>query len=704
MRNRDRTGKKTDPFRIEKAEWLGVGLSDAFRSDLSFHLRLSAQRKFYREALRIQRLAAEAAGESFETTFQPQTKIQLSPVFSGAPAALSVRASLGLTALLEYARRREGRALTDLLRDYLIHPAQHDDVSVHPGRYRALVRHAATAIENRLAIHFLARNEALRVVNDYRYLLAALQPSAASVPEDILDATILYADLHAPEASPPSNEALCWFRDAVFGISRFHLNRIRDAGESDLSRLGIDWLRALAPILAYHLARTEPYDKPDAASGESSHSFDAGPNAAFGMGNAPGGNRGTDGGAASAGAETSASSAVSPSAAILKRLAEALPDEWKPETFSSESGETIVLEEWPDSLLQALEKATESPRVDAQRTDRVEKTLLETAFREGPFSGAYTEARSVRVKLGDFPAHFGDLYDRCLDPCPDPSSARKLLEDARPLAARLKQTLYPNVESVPRLRRFQPSGILDAQRLAVADFSESVFKRYRIRPQADPRGAPVLLIACDGSASLDKDQMRMLKRLCAAWLLSLTGSRVRLLAGVYHSGLIHGRERAPLVQWLYHPRKTPAVSLPEAARNLALLPVKGTGRQADALSLSFLLDEARDLARGQMVYLVLLTDCAWNRSFDGGRTGREEVLSFFEHAGRKYGKTLRKTLIALGVDWETGLEDLFEQVLRIPSERLSNPAEVAESVGIYVASCLRARRKLAWELMREHAP
>jgi hypothetical protein len=229
--------------------------------------------------------------------------------------------------------------------------------------------------------------------------------------------------------------------------------------------------------------------------------------------------------------------------------------------------------------------------------------------------------------------------------------------------------------------------------LPVADYSQVIFRRYRIREKADPRGKPVVLIACDGSGSLNHKQMQMLKLLAAAWLESTAKSEIQVLAGLYHSGVIRLGVSGPLVQWIYHPQKTPALTRKEAARALVALPPSGTGAQADALSLAFMLGQARQLSRGRMIYLILLSDCAWNPSFRTGKTGKEEVYAFFETAYPDHPGKLNTTLVALGVAGATGFEALLDKVVAVNEEQLLDPAAVAGRIGTYVASCLKERRR-----------
>jgi hypothetical protein len=122
-------------------------------------------------------------------------------------------------------------------------------------------------------------------------------------------------------------------------------------------------------------------------------------------------------------------------------------------------------------------------------------------------------------------------------------------------------------------------------------------------------------------------------------------------------------------------------------------PDSGSGAQSDALSLAFMLEEARVLARGRMIYFVVLSDCAWNISFQGGQPGKEEVYSFFRSAYEELKRTLHSTLVGLGVSGETGFEGLLDKVITVQSEELTDYAGVARKIGLYVASCMKERRR-----------
>ena len=126
---------------------------------------------------------------------------------------------------------------------------------------------------------------------------------------------------------------------------------------------------------------------------------------------------------------------------------------------------------------------------------------------------------------------------------------------------------------------------------------------------------------------------------------------------------------------------------------LASFPDAGTGCQADALSLAFIMEEAKKLARGSMTYLILITDCAWNRSFHTEKSGQEEMTGFFQSLKEEMGEKLHTTLVGLGVNQECGFEELLDKVILLNKEELADPVKAAEKINMYVASCMKERRR-----------
>jgi len=201
----------------------------------------------------------------------------------------------------------------------------------------------------------------------------------------------------------------------------------------------------------------------------------------------------------------------------------------------------------------------------------------------------------------------------------------------------------------------------------------------------------VLLNACDGSGSLNANQMKMAKVLATSWLNASARRNVQILAGFYHSKETAGNESGPLVQWVYHPLKTVCTSRKDATRAVVSLPGCGTGVQSDVLSIAFMLEEARQLAKGKMIYLVLITDCLWNRSLDTAGSGEDEVYSFFQNLYQDSHRRIHTTMVALG-NASQGFEQLLDKVIIVPPEQLTDYAKVAAQIGTYVASLMKVRR------------
>jgi hypothetical protein len=347
-----------------------------------------------------------------------------------------------------------------------------------------------------------------------------------------------------------------------------------------------------------------------------------------------------------------------------------------------------------NKLAQTIDQAGgPSKQPEDMRSDLVEHASRVSSFKESPIQGNPADGHSVEVPLGEDLRGIGEIYDRAVELSDDFLALENLVESAKPLTERLRRALYPNLVHTPEMERLRTSGGLDPARLPLADVCSAVFRRYRVDLQPDRRGRPVLLIVCDGSGSLTRDPTWMLKNITCAWLNATVGKSITVLAGVYNTDTVRAGLYGCLVRWLYHPKKTPAIGRRDAVRALVSLPDSGSGGQADALSLAFMVNEAAEIARGRMIYLVHITDCGWCNSFVSGKSAKEEVQDYFRAAYKKFEGQLHTTLVALGTAKETGFEDLLDKVIAVDSKDLTNPAAVAEKISVYVASCMQEQRK-----------
>ena len=677
-----------------KTSWKGVGPGDAFNANLDYSERLRAQRIFYSMCKTAQKFAARLAQGDLPKDFKPAVQPQLAPCYTNYPSGIAAFAAIGLTAFLEFKAQAGSRSLSMHLQEYLKNPVEHDDVLVDAETYKAVATIVTEKVETRLLLTDLARYKELAAVEVYRLFEASQQDLRFESLPEIIEAVILYGDLLPAWEEldlHPVTRAL--FRK-IEEVSETYFEHLTTTRPHWLLNLGESWVvkicKALAPYLP--LPREEEEKNKPA------------PNPLMGKGEEPEPRYSNTKKAPEMNDfippldEPKAPSLFPPESPIKKVLSD---------IASSGNGNTDVQQQdtgdTSDAVTEAVQALEEFNKTLGEacgarqnwediRSDTVERILKNSSFSKSPIEGNPTDGHTVTVNLGGDQEASGEIYDRPVELSDNESAYQNLLQESEPITQSLKRILYPNIEKVAETQRICAGGTLDPTRLAMALFSESVFKRYVIMEEPDRRGNPVLLIACDGSGSLSSLQMAMLKNLACAWLNATAKSRIQLLAGLYHSGEIRKGLSGPLVQWMYHPRKTPAISRIDAARSLVTLPDTGTGVQSDALSLAFMVDEARLIAKGKPIYLVVLTDCAWNRSFMTEKSGTEEVFTYFQSAYEGLEDKLHTTLVALGVEHKTGFEDLLDKVITISHKELSNYVAVAERITGFVATCIKEQR------------
>ncbi|MEI7899951.1 MAG: hypothetical protein WCK89_06835 [bacterium] len=677
--------------RRSKTDWAGLGIGDAFKPGLDYFLRISAQRLFYAACRKVQMAAARMGGFAGESGYQPKSKPQLGPCYTAYPGTLAAYSAIGLTGFLEFEAVASGGCLAAHLEEYLKNPAAHDEVSADPAFYQRIARLVTHTVQSRLLLEDLSRSAGMSLVELYR-LFSASQQSLTfdSVPE-IVNAVILYGDILPDWESltlHPVTRVVFRDLDAVCGP---YFTRLAEYTPQDLASAGVSWVRDVCRCLSKYVP--PPQQEVSKA---------AGPEKADDAGNAEDTRHGFK-----QPKEPAASDKISPlngpnppalfspPTAAERAVAALLANMPPPAGTGEHSPAAAQAAQALQNFAKAVDQAGgQKAQWEDMRSDLVERAMTAGTFSESPIQGNPTDGHEVKMRLGKNNVAAGEIYDRSLELSDNFPACDALIGESQPIADALRRALYPNVEERVETEWLRSTGALDPARLAMADYSSVVFRRYRIYDKADRKGQPLLLIACDGSGSLSYPQMRMLKVLAAAWLSSTARTHVQVMAGLYHSGEVRQGVSGPLVQWIYHPQKTPAISRKDALRALVSLPDTGTGAQSDALSLMFMLNEAVRVARGRMIYLILLSDCQWNRSFSSEKSGQEEVRALFETVYEDIPDKFHVTLVALGHKGQTEFEDLLDKVITVPESRLADVAGLAEQIGVYVASCMKERRKV----------
>ena len=687
----------SDESKRQRRQWKPLGLAAAFNHNLDYTSRMASQRLFYKQVKKAQKLVAKLAGHAVNSDFNTRVKPQLGPCYTTYPAALAAYAAIGQTAYLEFHARVQGNILFARLKEYLANPAAVDNVNVDPLTYSVVAQTVSTWIHARLLLEDLSRLHSLSAVELYR-LFCSTQENLKfySLPE-IIRAAILYGDVFPDwnelDLHPMTKSIL----QDITSISALFFRRLSVLDSSSLLELGCHWVKAVNKTLAKYLPgprNTEEHSQPS-VKGQGPATGTTDKQEQRFSNNAP-----------QAAKPDHIEPLNGPRSPLLQEPATAkdyIRSALKQEsaTPDASSQKEVADAPGPDPVQETIEKfsnAVESAGNQAKswedvRSDIVENSMRSNPFHASPIEGSPVEGSEVTIGLGG-KEMVGEIHDGPVDLSDDIIAGEKLREEAHSLTQAFRKNLYPNLQQDVFAEQFTTSGSLDPHRLALADFASTIFRRYRTRELADLRGAPVLAIACDGSGSLNANQMKMLKLLCTSYLESTATSDIKVITGLYTSGRTPRGGGGPIVRWIYHPQKTYAFTRKEAIQAVASLPESGDGVQADALSLAYILESAKKIAMQNMIYLVVISDTKWNRSFNTPQTGQEEVREFFEHSYKELQGKINTTLVALGVSGNTGFEDLLDYVIMVTNQELRDSHAMARKVGMHVAECMRKRNQL----------
>lgn len=689
-------------FRPKEA-WAGVSLARAYDSSAPWHYRVLAQRQFMEYARNAQK-AVHALKGNESTPHSPfAAKLQLTAFHTKCPNPAQV--AIGHTVFLEL------KGAAESMSAYL--EAQCDAEALiergkrAPGPLKALVRQVAEALAARAILEEARRHDALAHVEHYRLHQAAQCSMRFPYLKDCVDAVVLFGDVLPGTDTLLLHSVTRRLLDTIRDRSAIFLMRLPEAPLTEFRPLFAAWAREIVHGLLPYMpmergddARVPMGDKKKTNKGE-------GQPAATGE-NPPG-------------QEPDFQYSNEPKEDVFPEWLPPL-DEPQPPVLADQPAAANTLQnalnailnpKKPEDQKDPYEQAAEKEMKDAVnelrraaanasaqtsnygelRQDLLEQEMALRPFAEGLIEETQTEGQTVAFKMGDEEVG-GNLMDRAIALSNDGESVDRLERESAPIAAALRGILYPSEREYTRVELIHTSGALDPRRLPVAEVCEAAYRRFQVRRDPSPRGKAVLLIAADGSGSLSDPQMRMCKLLMAAWLKSAGASNVQVMAALYHSETGSLYYNAPLVQWVYHPGKTPVFNPTEAVRAVAALPDCGTGAQSDALSLKFMLDEAVKIARGSRVYLTLISDCAWNRSFRvPGKSPEKEVAAVLEEFSTALNDRFHATLVALEDRNQTHITKVVNKIITVQEEELNDPEKVAVQIGAYVASCIRERRR-----------
>jgi len=692
--------------RRTKTEFAGISIGDAYRHNLDYHVRLHAQRMFYSLVNKVQQVAIRLV-KGNQRGLKKLVKPQISPFYTNYPSTLSAYASIGWTAFLEVLANNEENSLAVSLKDYLDNPGDVDSkfVDIDQQAYKELAAMVADTVQNRVLLEELSRQENLSFIEMYRLFAAAQQDFSYGDVKQILDAVILYGDILPDWQKMNVHPVTAQILKVTLTASRRFFDSLPSTRNSHLLELGRNWVRALCITLSVFLPVREETGKDNAEkkNGEISVWEELLLKQMLRDGEIRLGNLENP--------EEKIPEVLPPldkpqvptlrrSRDVKGRMENSLEAKSREQRRSFDNdgkggSETVSIQNRLKRFSEVLAKATKQKKGwEDIPFDQVEKTMQATSFKVGIIQETPVEGHEIKVVFHDHTVAYGEIHDRPVVLSPDVEALNRLLLDSADMTRKLKKALYPNLQQQFRVETLCTSGVMNPSRLACGDFSEAIFKRYQVYESPDKKGKSLLVIAADGSGSLNEGQMKMLKILCAAWLNSTVNSGIQIMAGLYHSGQVKPGISGPLVQWIYHPQKTPSIGRHDAVSSLVSLPDTGTGVQSDALSIRFIINEAVNVARGRMIYLVLLTDCKWNRSFENSKGGLLEVVTVLNGIRSDLAHRLHVTIIGLGNEVQSGIEKCVDKTVSIPDSEIRDAKKVAEKIALYVVACMNERKRV----------
>lgn len=678
-----------------KEVWAGCSPEHAFSEDIAWPYKRQSLHKFHtllEQERKVLWNATKAAGVNLPAL---QVEPQISAFYTSFP--WPARASVGHTLFLEASKYKE--SILSRLYTYLEDSQRIREYGLNEANYKKVVGMTAEALGNRALFDMLEQVPRLDGVEFYRLFQAAVHSLNFGDLRDIINAVVLLGDVLPEPDTLKLHELTMRIMKALMKASQGYWQEATDNGRDGNLDIYLLWGSSLIRQLIRFLPPEKP-SKPKASSKspvikeesntpqpepEYSHlpeRKDGPPLRTLPPLNKP------------------QPPVLEEGSSRLRDNLEKMHQEIQKDT--SESGDTK--EEDPDAarakkilndLIWAAEGASaQKNKWENMREDLVEDILSNNPFGRGPVEGQETNGICINREIGGMEVG-GELFDRTVALCNDLNKVRSLRSRAAPIVKKLMGNLYPNTGKEFAMEYPCASGQMDPRRLPIAEVCDAAYRRYRTFNVTSPVGRSLLLIAADASGSLSDPQMQMCKCLMTAWLDSVYSARLQVLAGFYHSGGIRTHLSGPLVQWVYHPRKTPVYAPRDAVGAVANLPDSGSGAQSDALSLTYMLDEAASVSRGAFVYLTLISDCAFNKSYRLSEiTAMEEVVETFKQAREQMDGRLHITLVGLGKAIPDKIKDAVDGIITVDEDALKSPHKVAENIGMYVAACIRNRREM----------
>ncbi len=670
--------------RNSKRLWPSGRLGNAFNNSIDYYARIPALRTFYDYVEGAIKTVHALASEPYEADSPKKVKAQLSICYTDYPAGII--AAIGHTSWVQY---------KSLLSD--------SDISIYnfgkefgkaklpegmdPEFFAKLFQIIQQAVSERLAYEELMQSDLKQVIEAYRFFLAANDKLEFHTFSEIARAAIILGDLlpdfQAMELHDLTKEVLTDIRT----ISMPFFKELNDATPGEYYEIGRKWIKKLARRIARYLP---PIDNPEGSTPHGRSQARSFPRTRCGLPDSP---------------DEEFPGFDHKSPPLLEapsKLEDLFTMDMKDNPVPMDMKKQISADDLPDhvkemmsqlsSIAQNIQNASGQKSNEDTRSDILLNELLNSPFTAGSIQGTSMEGNEVEVDLGESGSVTGQVFDKALELSYNLPEVEKLKTEAKPISEKIKADLYPNAEEILITERIKSSGCIDAGRLPYYEFTEAIHKRFIIEHHLQKEGRSLMLLVCDGSGSMTSKKFKMLRLLTVAWLESTMKSQIQVMAGIYNDGSISQGRYGAKIEWIYHPRKTVSVSRKDAIRAVASIPQQGGGGQKDALSLSYCLQEAESVARGNNIYLIHITDTGWCNSFGTGLSPDEEIVNVVSQFKNKRKGQLHYTLVVLDADAAGGIDQVINEFISLSAIELENPYLAASKIARYSSSILKKHK------------
>jgi hypothetical protein len=661
--------------RNSKRLWRSGRLGNAFKNSIDYYARIPALRTFYDYVEDAIKTIHTILSITYQTDSPKKVKAQLSICYTDYPAG--ILAAIGHTAWVQFKSLLNNSDISiynfgkDIARIKL-------PEGVDPEYFIKMLGIIQQAVSERLAYEELMQSEVKQVIEAYRFFLAANEQLEFHFFPEITRAAIILGDLLPEVDEMDLNELTKELLTVIRKISMPFFEQLKEAVPEEYFDIGRRWIGRLARRLSGYLPPTGGSGGSTGTGQGQSRSF---PRTSFGLPGSP---------------DQEFPGFDQKSPPLLE------PPARLEDLFSMDMKKQISSDDLPahlkemmsqlSTIAQTIKNASGQRTNEDTRSDILLNELMNSPFTAGSIQGTSMEGNEVEVDLGEAGSVTGQIFDKALELSYDLPEVEKLRKEARPLSDKIMSDLYPNSEEILLTERIRSSGCIDPGRLPYYEFTDAIYKRFILEHQLQKAGKSLMLLVCDGSGSMTSKKFKMLRLLTVAWLESTMKSQIQVMAGIYNDGSISQGRYGARMEWIYHPRKTVSVSQKQAIRAVASIPQMGGGGQRDALSLSYCLQEAESVARGNNIYMIHITDTGWCNSFGTGLPPDEEIVNVVSQFKDKRKGQLHYTLVGLDTNAAGGIDRVIDEFISLSAIELEDPFLAASKIAMYSSSILKKHK------------